>query len=180
MERTSQQVKYQALRNGVIELLDMCSSLEDIAALGAFETINTIHDLLPLDYNKAPKVFSNKEIEAISEFIQLVEIASDATENDTWTLTGSKPRKSGYGFLYSPKRHWLSSRSGDAFLRRAKNRSLLSHRPIHPQHPAVFSAAAPPVARKTPARILANGSAVIDITTCAREEFPIAIAFYQQ
>ncbi|GKX34887.1 MAG: hypothetical protein MnENMB40S_25050 [Rhizobiaceae bacterium MnEN-MB40S] len=48
---------------------------------------------MPLDYNKAPKVFSDKEIEAISEFIQLVEIASDATENDTWDIDWFKASK---------------------------------------------------------------------------------------
>lgn len=39
----------------------MHSSFEDIANLGAFEMINLVNDWLPLDYNKAPKVFSEKE-----------------------------------------------------------------------------------------------------------------------
>ena len=54
--------------------------------MGAFETIDMVDDWLPLDFEKAPKVFSKAEKEAIAEFIQLAEVAADATEEDTWDI----------------------------------------------------------------------------------------------
>ncbi|MEL0438432.1 hypothetical protein [Phycobacter sp. K97] len=86
MEEISQQLLYQRLRNRVIELFEIHSSIEDIASMGAFETINMVDDWLPLDFEKAPKVFSEAEKEAIAEFIQLAEVAADATEEDTWDI----------------------------------------------------------------------------------------------
>ena len=64
----------------------MYSSLDDIATLGAYEMIELVADLLPLNYDEAPKVFSEMEIEAISRFAELVEYAADATEEDTWSV----------------------------------------------------------------------------------------------
>ena len=86
MEEISRQLLYQRLRNRVIELLEMYSSLENIASFGAYEMINKVDDWLPLDYEKAPKVFTETEKEVIAEFIGLVSIASDATHNDTSNL----------------------------------------------------------------------------------------------
>ena len=86
MEEISRQLLYQRLRNRLIELLDMYSSLGDIATLGAYEMIELVGDLLPLDYDEAPKVFSEKEKEAISKFAELAEKASDATKEDTWSV----------------------------------------------------------------------------------------------
>lgn len=86
MEDISQQLLYQRLRNRVIELLEMHSSFEDIAALGAFEMINMVDDWLPLDYSEAPKVFSEKEKEVVSQFIEFAEVAAEATNSDTWDV----------------------------------------------------------------------------------------------
>ena len=55
MEKISQQVLYQRLRNRVFELIDMYSSLEVVANFGAFEMIHMADAWLPLDYNEAPK-----------------------------------------------------------------------------------------------------------------------------
>ena len=86
MEKISQQLLYQRLRNRVIELLDMYSSLDDIATLGAYEMINLVDDYLPLDYADAPKVFSEKEKVAIAKFMKLATAASDATEENTCSV----------------------------------------------------------------------------------------------
>ena len=86
MEPISRQLLYQRLRNRVIELLDTYSSVEDIAKLGAFEMINLVDDLLPLDYDEAPKVFSETEKEVIAEFLEFADAASDATDKDTWNV----------------------------------------------------------------------------------------------
>ncbi|WP_170765313.1 hypothetical protein [Ruegeria lacuscaerulensis] len=86
MEEISRQLLYQRLRNRLIELLDMYSSLDDIATLGAYEMIELVGDLLPLDYDEAPKVFSEKEKEAISKFTELAKNAADATVEDTWSV----------------------------------------------------------------------------------------------
>ncbi len=64
----------------------MYSSLDDIATVGAYEMIKLVGDLLPLDYDEAPKVLSEKEIEAISKFAELAEYAADATEEDAWSV----------------------------------------------------------------------------------------------
>jgi len=86
MEEISRQLLYQRLRNRVIELLEMYSSLENIASFGAYEMINMVDDWLPLDYNKAPKVFTETEQELIAEFIRLMSNASDATDSNTSNL----------------------------------------------------------------------------------------------
>ncbi|MEM8647598.1 MAG: hypothetical protein AAGF86_14790 [Pseudomonadota bacterium] len=86
MEDISQQLLYQRLRNSVIELLEMHSSYEDLAALGAFESINMVDDWLPLDYSEAPKVFSEIEKEVVSQFIAFAEAAAEATKSDTWDV----------------------------------------------------------------------------------------------
>jgi len=86
MEEISQQLLYQRLRNRVIELFDMHSSFEDIATLGAFEMVNMVGDVLPLDYDEAPKVFSEKEKKAVAEFLKLAGSAADATDEDTWKI----------------------------------------------------------------------------------------------
>lgn len=83
MDEISQQLLYQRLRNRVIELLDLYCSFEDIAKFGAFEAINMVDDWLPLDYDEAPKVFSQKEKDAIREFLELWDMAADATDEDT-------------------------------------------------------------------------------------------------
>ncbi|WP_299985836.1 hypothetical protein [uncultured Ruegeria sp.] len=93
MEEISRQLLYQRLRNRLIELLDMYSSLDDIASLGAYEMIELVGDLLPLDYDEAPKVFSEREKEAISKFAELAENAADATEEDTWSVDWFKSSK---------------------------------------------------------------------------------------
>ncbi len=84
MEHISQLLLYQRLRNRIIELLELHSSFEDIAMLGAFEAVNLVYDWLPLDYEKAPKVFSMKEKEAVTQFLRLLESAADAAEENTW------------------------------------------------------------------------------------------------
>ncbi|WP_146132753.1 hypothetical protein [Hasllibacter halocynthiae] len=86
MEEISKQLLYQRLRNRVIELLDLYSSLDDIATLGAFETIDMVDDWLPLDYAAAPKVFSEKERVVIAKFLMLSNAAADATDEDTWKV----------------------------------------------------------------------------------------------
>lgn len=86
MEEISRQLLYQRLRNRFIELLDMYSSLNDIATIGAYEMIELAYDLLPLNYDEAPKVFSKKEKEAISKFAELAKNAAEATEEDTWSI----------------------------------------------------------------------------------------------
>ncbi|MEL7203885.1 MAG: hypothetical protein AAGL19_06940 [Pseudomonadota bacterium] len=86
MEKISQQVLYQRLRNRVIELLDMHSCFEDAATLGAFEMVNLVDDSLPLDYTEAPGVFSAKEQEAVDRFLQAYEVAAEATDTDTWSI----------------------------------------------------------------------------------------------
>ncbi|MDA8747678.1 hypothetical protein N9M66_05660 [Litoreibacter sp.] len=83
MNEISQQLLYQRLRNRVIELLDLYCSFHDIAKFGAFEAINMVENWLPLDYEKAPKVFSQKEKDAVREFIELWDVAADATHEDT-------------------------------------------------------------------------------------------------
>ncbi len=83
MDEISQQLLYQRLRNRVIELLDLYCSFHDIAKFGAFEAINMVEDWLPLDYEEAPKVFSQKEEDAVREFMELWDVAADATHEDT-------------------------------------------------------------------------------------------------
>jgi hypothetical protein len=84
MEKISRQLLYQRLRNRVIELLDMYSSFDHIATLGAYEMIDMVDDWLPLNYEEAPKVFSEKEKVAIAKFMELAAGAADATKEDTW------------------------------------------------------------------------------------------------
>lgn len=84
MEEISRKLLYQRLRNRVIELLEVYSSVEGIASMGAFEMINMVDDWLPLDFDEAPMVFSDKEKEVIAKFIRLVNSASDTTDEDTW------------------------------------------------------------------------------------------------
>ncbi|MFN3249465.1 hypothetical protein [Roseibium album] len=43
-------------------------------------------DWLPLDYEKAPNVFSQSEKYAIAEFLELAGVAADATGEDTWSV----------------------------------------------------------------------------------------------
>ncbi len=86
MYEISQQLLSQRLRNRVIELLDLYCSFDDLARLGAFEAINMVDDWLPLDYDKAPNVFIEKEKKAIAEFIHFFEEASNATDEDTWDV----------------------------------------------------------------------------------------------
>lgn len=86
MEKISQQLLYQRLRNRVIELFEMHSSFENVATLGAFEMINLVDDILPLDYTEAPGVFSEKEQEAVDRFLKVYEITAEATKNDTWAI----------------------------------------------------------------------------------------------
>ncbi len=83
MDEIRQQLLYQRLRNRVIELLDLFCSLHDIASFGSFEAINMVEDWLPLDYEKAPKVFSQKEKKAVREFMELWEVAADVTNEET-------------------------------------------------------------------------------------------------
>lgn len=86
MEKISQQLLYQRLRNRVIELLDTYSSLDGIATLGTYETIEMVGDWLPLDYAEAPKVFSEKEKVVIEKFMALATAAADVTEENTWNI----------------------------------------------------------------------------------------------
>ena len=86
MEEISRQLLYQRLRNRLIELLDIYSSFDDIATLGAYEMSEMVCDLLPLNYEEAPKVFSEKEKEVIARFIELADGAADATKEDTWNV----------------------------------------------------------------------------------------------
>lgn len=90
MEEVSQEVIYQRVRNRVIELLDMYSSFDDVATVGAYEMINMVDDQLPLDYDKAPKVFSEKEKEIINKFMELVDGAADATTENVWDVVWFK------------------------------------------------------------------------------------------
>lgn len=84
MEEISQQLLYQRLRNRVIDLMEVHSSIEDIARFGAYEMINLIDDILPLDYDEAPGVFSEKEERAVAWFLELAESAAEATDEDSW------------------------------------------------------------------------------------------------
>ena len=86
MEEISRQLLYQRHRNRVIELFDMHSSFEGIAALGAFKMVSTVDDWLPLDYDEASKVFSEREKEVVTEFKELAARAADAIEEDTWNV----------------------------------------------------------------------------------------------
>jgi hypothetical protein len=86
MEKISGQLLYQRMRNRVIELLDLYSSLEDVAKFGAFEVLEMVDDWLPLDYEKGPQVFSVSEQDVISSFLKLKETASDCTVNDVWDV----------------------------------------------------------------------------------------------
>ena len=86
MDEISQQLHYQRLRNRVIELLDFFCSCDDLAKFGAFEAINMVDDWLPLDCDISPNVFINKEKKAISKFVQLVESASNATDENSWDV----------------------------------------------------------------------------------------------
>lgn len=82
MEEISQQLLCQRLRNRVIEVLDLYCSFDDLAKFGAFEAINMVDDWLPLDYDKAPNVFIEREKGAIDEFIRCFKAASNVTEED--------------------------------------------------------------------------------------------------
>ncbi|MEP3845711.1 MAG: hypothetical protein ABJM43_10285 [Paracoccaceae bacterium] len=86
MKEISQQLLYQRLRNRVIELFEMHSSLEDMATLGAFEMVNMVDDWLPLGYDEAPNVFSEKEKAVVAEFMELADRAADATDENTWKV----------------------------------------------------------------------------------------------
>ena len=83
MDEISQQIIYQRLRNRVIEVLDLYCSFHGIAKFGAFEAINIAEDFLPLDFEQTPNVYSQKEKDAVSEFMELWEIAADATHENT-------------------------------------------------------------------------------------------------
>jgi len=87
MNDISERLLYQRLRNRVIELLELYGSFHDIAYFGAFETINLVEDCLPLDYEKVPQVFSQTEQDALREFLELWEVAADATAEDTQDVT---------------------------------------------------------------------------------------------
>ena len=90
MDEISRQLLYQRLRNRVIELLNLYSSFDDLAKIGAFAAINMVDDWLPLDYEEAPDVFIEQEKRAIGEFIKLLEAASNATDEDTWDVNWFK------------------------------------------------------------------------------------------
>ena len=90
MDEISQQLLYQRIRNRVIELLDLYCSFDDLAKFGAFEAINMVDDWLPVDYDEAPYVFIEQEKKAIAEFIQLVDAASNATDENTWDVNWFK------------------------------------------------------------------------------------------
>lgn len=53
MDEISQQLLYQRLRNRVIELLELYSSLDDLAKFGVFSAINMVEDWQPSDYELA-------------------------------------------------------------------------------------------------------------------------------
>lgn len=82
MDEISQQLVYQRVRNRVIEVLELYCSLDDLAKFGAFEAINMADDWLVLDYKKAPKVFNQKERDAVGDFMKLWDVASNATNED--------------------------------------------------------------------------------------------------
>ncbi len=84
MEQISRQLLYQRLRNRVIDLFEMHSTFED--TLGAFEMIDMVDEFLPLDFEQAPNVFSEREKAAISEFMVLANRAADATHENTWDV----------------------------------------------------------------------------------------------
>lgn len=86
MERISLLLLSQRIRNRVIELLELHSSLEDLARLGAFEVVCMVDDCLPLNYDEAPKVFSTREKETIAEFIKLADAATSITAENTWDI----------------------------------------------------------------------------------------------
>ncbi|WP_133485798.1 hypothetical protein [Aliiroseovarius marinus] len=83
MEEITQQLLYQRLRNRVIELFEVVASVDAIARFGAFEIINLTDDLLPLDYDDAPYVFSARERNAVLEFLKLVDLAANTVHEDT-------------------------------------------------------------------------------------------------
>lgn len=84
MEQISQQLLFQRLRNRVIEVLELHASLEGVVASGTFEVVNIVEDWLPLDYEKAPKVFSEHEKEAITVFLRLSEAFAEAALENKW------------------------------------------------------------------------------------------------
>lgn len=86
MKQISQQLLYQRIRNRVIELLETHQSFADLAEVGAFEAIDMVSDWLPLDYEDAPDVFSEKEKEAVAEFEKLAGAAAGATKENTWEV----------------------------------------------------------------------------------------------
>jgi len=88
MDEDNQQLLCQRLRNRVIEVLDLYCSFDDLAKFGAFEAINMADDFLPVDYEIAPKVFSQKEKDTVADFVKLLETASDATDLDISNVAG--------------------------------------------------------------------------------------------
>ena len=55
MEQISRQLLYQRLRSRAIELLELHSSFEDIAKLGAYEVLNLADDFLSVDFTRPPR-----------------------------------------------------------------------------------------------------------------------------
>lgn len=86
MKEISRQLLYQRLRNRVIELMELHTSVKDIANLGAFEVLNMVDGWLPLNYEEAPKVFNKNEKAAITSFLKLANVAADVSVEDTWDV----------------------------------------------------------------------------------------------
>ena len=86
MDEISQQLLFQRLRNRVIDLLDLYCSFDDLAKFGTFSVINMVDDWLPLDYEEAPEVFTQKEKDAVGEFLKNWDEAANATNEDIWSV----------------------------------------------------------------------------------------------
>ncbi|MEM8823000.1 MAG: hypothetical protein AAGF30_05255 [Pseudomonadota bacterium] len=86
MEQVSDQVLFQRIRNRVIELFELYQSLEDVAQFGAFETLNMADDWLPVEYERAPLVFSQNERDAVDQFLAHIQAAAATTGEDTWDV----------------------------------------------------------------------------------------------
>ena len=82
MEELSERIVCQRIRNRIIEVLECVSSFDDVAKLGAFETINLCYDYLPLQNIRGLDVYTETEILILEKFVTQLNETSEATVCD--------------------------------------------------------------------------------------------------
>jgi hypothetical protein len=82
MEVASKKIVCQRIRNRIIEVLELVSSFDDVAKIGAFEAINLCYDYLPFQNFRSFDVYSNTEILLLDKFATQLHETSNLTTYD--------------------------------------------------------------------------------------------------